>query len=394
MPNARRAARSALRTATRDSQYAMSTLYQQWYNTLVAGLRLDPATFQLVQPSTPLGDTSDQLWAYYNSIPPRSLVNNVQLNPINRFYDAYRAVVNVLISRTGDALRKDLGDCYPGWTTYASGLTPRPKPAALPQVFFSWASIHCPEAASRGRDDFAAMLDDPIALSQQAVLDRSRFVNGVPNFSATIDNLRDAVTRAPSASLSFDSATQSFDVSRCWASGEVGRFCDFFSGGGSGDRSEIQAKAATSHVTLSVAFQHALRFRAEPGTWYSPSTLAAAYATRDSTLWKPAVTPNWSSTFGPTGNMQRFLTELIVVDGITMAMTSAAGYSGGEEEEIKAEAEAGIFPFFLAEASGRIASATSFDATGTMTVTSTSPAGNPVVLGAVVSPAAALFGGR
>ena len=74
---ARRDTRTTLRTAPWGSaQQAMATLYRQWYNALVAGLRLDPATFQLLQPNTPIGDTSDQLWAYYNSIPPASLVNN------------------------------------------------------------------------------------------------------------------------------------------------------------------------------------------------------------------------------------------------------------------------------------------------------------------------------
>jgi hypothetical protein len=396
MPNARRDTRStAVRTATRDTaKQAMITLYQQWYNALVSGLRLDPATFQLLQPNTPLGDTSDQLWAYYNSIPPKSLVNNFQLNSINRLYDNYRAVVNVLISQSGDAFRRDLADCYAPWMTYVTGLAPAPRPSDLPDVFFSWATIHCPGAASKGRNDLEAMLDDPIALAQQAVLDRSQFINGVPNFGATIEDLRDAVPQAPSASFHFDSETQSADTSASWAKDEIGGIWDFFSGGGSASWSEIQTKAAAGRTTISVAFQHALSFPAEPGNWYSSAALSAAHATKDNTLWKAGVTPNWDSTFGPAGNMQRFLTELIVVDGINLTMTSDAGYTGGEEEEIKGEAEAGIFPLFFAEAARSANSAVSFDDTGAMTVTSTSPAGNPVVLGAIVRSAAELLAGE
>ncbi len=395
MPNARRDARTAVRTAPRDgTQKAMTKLYQQWYNALVAGLRLDPATFQLLQPSTPLGDTSDKLWAYYNSVPPLSLVHNLQINAVNRRYDDYRAVVNVLISQTGDTFRQDVGDCYRSWMTYVSGLRPTPRPADLPDVYLSWATIHCPGAASRGRNDLQAMLDDPVALAQQAVLDRSGFINGVPDFSATIEDLRDAVAQAPSASFSLDSATQSADVSTSWARSEVGGIWDFFSGGGSADWAETQAKAAASHVTISVAFQHALSFPAEPGNWYSSGALAAAYATRDSTMWKPGATPNWSSTFGPNGTMQRFPTMLIVVDGINTTMSSAAGFSSVEEEEIRSEAEAGVFPLFFAEATGGASSSVSFDDDGTMTVTSTSPAGNPVALGAVVAPAGELLAGQ
>jgi hypothetical protein len=57
---------------------------------------------------------------------------------------------------------------------------------------------------------------------------------------------------------------------------------------------------------------------------------------------------------------------------------------------MKAEAEAGFFPFFFTESSGGFTSNVSFDDSGTMTVTASSPAGNPVILGAVVSPAGSL----
>jgi hypothetical protein len=392
---ARRETRTTLRTAPRNAaQQAMTTLYQQWYNALIAGLRLDPATFQLLQPNTPIGDTSDKLWAYYNSIPPASLVNNFQVNAINRLYDDYRAVVNVLISQTGDTFRQDLGDCYSNWMTYVTGVSPAPKPADLPDVFFSWATIHCPGAASKGRNDLEAMLDDPIALAQTAVLDRSQFMNGVPNFSATIEDLRDAIPQAPSASFYFDSATQSADTSRSWAQQVVGGHWDFFEGGSSGSWSETKAKAATSRVTISVALQHALSFPAEPGVWFSSAALSAAYATKDNTLWKPGATPSWNTTFGPNGNMQRFLSELIVVDGIDTTMTSEAGYSSVEEDEIKADAETGVFPLFFAEAAGGTTSSVSFDDAGTMTVKSSSPPGNPVMLGAVVASAGALLAGK
>ena len=39
-----------------------------------------------------------------------------------------------------------------------------------------------------------------------------------------------------------------------------------------------------------------------------------AYQTQDNTLWNPG-TPNWNSTFGPQGDMQRLLTSLVIADG-------------------------------------------------------------------------------
>jgi hypothetical protein len=370
---------------------AMTTLYQQWYNAVVSGLRLDPGTFQLLQPNTPLGATSDQLWAYFNAIPAHSLVSNFQLNGLNRLYDDYRAVVNMLISQTGDAFRADLGDSYQAWIGYVSGLSPIPKPSDLPGIFFSWATVHAPGVASRGRNDLDAILDDPIALAQQTVVNQAGFINGTPNFGATIADLRDAIIQAPSGSFAFNSSTQSSDTSGTWAKAAAGGIWDFFSADGSGEWSKTQSKAASSQLVISLSFDHVLTFPAAPGSWYNSAALTAAFATRDNTMWRPG-TPNWNTTFGPTGNLQRFLTGLIVVDGINMSMTSSAEYDTSEQEEIRTHAEAGFFPFFSAETSGGYTSSLSFNSGGTMTVTAASPAGNPVVLGAVVSPAGALLG--
>jgi hypothetical protein len=372
---------------------AMTTLYHQWYNAVVAGLRLDPGTFQLIQPNTPLGATSDTLWAYFNSIPPASLLCNFELNGLNRLYDDYVAVVNRLVSQTGDQLRIDLGDSYQAWLNYVGGLNPAPDPNDLPNIFFSWATVHAPSVASRGRNDIAAILDDPIALAQQAATNKAGFLNGMPNFSATIQDLRGAVQRAPAASFSFDSATQSADTTYSWAQQTVGGFWDFFAAEGSGNWDKIQSKAATSHLTMAVSFDHAMTAPATPGAWYNSAAMTAAYGTRDNTVWQPG-TPNWNTTFGPTGAMQRFVTQLVVVDGIDLTMTSLGDYDSREQQDIRAHADAGLFPIFSARAAGGFSSTITFDSSGTMTVTGSSPAGNPVVVGVTVASASELLGGQ
>jgi hypothetical protein len=372
---------------------AMTTLYQQWHNAVVAGLRLDPNTFQLLQPNLPLGDTSDQLWSFFNAVPPHSLVSNYQLNGLSRLYDDYRAVINMLISQTGDRFRADLGADYQPWISYAGGLNPIPKPSDLPDIFFSWATVHAPGIASRGRNDLEAVLDDPVALAQQSVVNQAGFINGVPNFGATVADLQESIIRAPSGSFAFNSSTQSSDTSGTWAKVAAGGFWDFFIADGSGEWAKTQSKAASSPLVISLSFDHVLSFPARPGTWFNSAALSAAFAAKGDTRWKRG-TPNWNTAFGPTGTLQRFLTELVVVDGITMSMTSAADYDISEQEEIQAHAEAGFFPFFQTETSGGCVSSMSFDGGGTMTITAASPVGNPIVLGAVVSPAAAMLRGQ
>jgi hypothetical protein len=318
-------------TVEDTSSQAMTTLYHQWYNAVVGGLRLDPNTFQLLQPSAPLNGSIEQLWTYFNTVPPYSLVSNMELNGLHRFYDEYRAVVSSLISHPGDA----------------------------------------------------------ISLAQQSLNYQYGFVHGVPNFGATIQELRDALVTAPSRSFAFNSATQSSDTSNTWAKDAIGGIWDFFEAEGTGAWTKTQARAAAGQVVVSLSFDHVLSYAATPASWDNPAALAAAFALRNDEMW-PGI-PNWNTVFGPTGTLQRFLTELVVVDGINMSMTSTADYDIVEQEEIRVRAKAGYFPFFCPEVVDGFSSSISFDTRGTMTVTAASPIGHPLVLGAVVTPAAELL---
>jgi hypothetical protein len=372
---------------------AMETLYKQWYNATVDGLRLDPSTFQLLQPNSPLGATSDQMWAYYNMIPPVSLVANLDLDGMNQFYSDYRAVISVLRSQGGDQFRQDVGDYYPAWLTYVTNLSPVPTSETLPAVFFSWAQIHAPSVATAGRNDLLAMSNDPIGLAQQAAGNQTGFINGVPNFIKTILDLRTAITQGPAGGFTFDSGTESSDTSKSWAKGEVAGFYDFFEAGGDASWERIENKTSESRITVDVEYDHVITFGNTPGLWYSSGAMGIAYATDDNTVWVAGATPNWNSTFGPSGNMQRMIGSLVVVDGVSITMHSDASYSSDEQEKIHANAGAGFWPFFVSKASGGFESHVTFTDHGQMDVSATSPKGNPAVIGANVLQASAVFGG-
>lgn len=371
---------------------AMQSLQDQWYNTLVAGLGLDASTFQIAQPSTPLGDTSDVLWATFNNIPPLSLTAQFTASGGNRFYDDYAAVVSQLISQGDGAFRRDLGDQYGAWMSYVLSLSPLPAPDQLPKTFMTWAMLHCPDIAAQGANDLAAALNSAIYQAQLAVADKTGFIKGVPVFSRTIADLRNAVPQAEARSVTFDSTTASSDVTHTWAKAEASGMYDFFSGSVGGGYDQLSQKAATSEVSVTANFSHVLTFSADPGTWYVSSALAAAHATPDNTMWKHG-TPSWDTTFGADGNMLRFATSIVVVDGIAATITSEATYSESEQQEITASASVGIWPFFSFGGEGGHTTSTSFDSEGSMTVTVSNPAGNPVVLGVNVVPVDAYLGG-
>jgi hypothetical protein len=380
-------------TVTTDSgAKAMETLQSQWYNTLVAGLNLDADRFQLAQPTAPLGNTSDLLWSYFNNIPPLSLTGHFATSGGNRFYDAYKAVLSQLSSQGDGSFQKDLGDNYKAWLDYVTKLNPLPKLEDLPETFRSWATITCPSVAQTGASDLAAALIDPIYQAQVAIRNTAGFMNGVPNYSQTIADLRGAIPQASSETVTFDSSTASSDTSHTWAKGEVEGMYEFFSASAGGSYDQVSKKAATSAVTVDASFGHVLTFSAGPGPWYVSSALAAAHATKDNTLWKHG-TPNWASTFADGGNMLRFTTGLIVVDGIDATITSEATYDSSDQQTIKAQASVGVWPFFSFGASGGHSTATSFDSSGRMTVKVVNPPGNPCVLGVNVEPVDTFLGG-
>lgn len=374
------------------TQAAMVSLQNMWYNALVTGLGLDETRFQLLQPGAPVGDESDSIWAYFNNIPPLSLTDDFTAGGGNQFYSNYRGVISQLQSQLGDTFQRDIGDAWQPWQTYIGTVTPVPTLAQLPTLFQNWAAIHYPAVAQKGMNDLEAMANDPISLAQAAVGNQTQFINGIPNFSQGVQELTDAISRGSGGSAQLDSSTSSSDVENTWAKGEMGGVFDFFEGGGSVDYSSENEKAASSHVTVEATFAKAVPFAASPGSWYSSAAFGEAFNTPDNTLWNPG-TPNWQSTFGPTGNMQRFVTEIVVVDGIDVTITSDASFSTSEQASLSANAEVGIWPFFEASASGGWSKDVTFDANGAMTVKITSVRGNPLVIGAYVVPAEKFLGG-
>ncbi|HEY8548256.1 MAG TPA: hypothetical protein VIL36_24525 [Acidimicrobiales bacterium] len=370
----------------------MASLQSQWYNAVTTGLGLDPNRFQLAQPSTPLGNTSDKLWAYFNNIPPLSLTSQFATSGGNRFYDDYVAVLSQLQSQGDGAFRRDLGDSYGAWMSYVAALQPRPSAKELPDTFRSWALINAPDIANQGATDLAAALNDPIYRAQIAAGDKTKFLEGVPNFSATIADLRNAIPQSESRTVDFDSSKASSDVSHTWAKAQVSGLYEFFSGSAGGSYDQLSKKAATSGVTVKASFHNVLTFEADPGAWYVSAALAAAYHTKDNTLWRHG-TPDWDSTFGPGGNMLRFATSLVVADGINATISSTATYSESERQTIKANASVGIWPFFSFGGSGGHTTQTDFASDGSMTVTVSNPPGNPVVLGVNVEPVETYLGG-
>ncbi|WP_380282403.1 hypothetical protein [Kitasatospora purpeofusca] len=353
------------------------------YNALIQGLQLDPDRFQLISPATPVGDTSDKIWEFFDNIPPRTLAYHFDEAGGNRFYDNYAEVINRLQPPSDDAFEEALGDYIDEWKKYLKKQKPAPTLEQLPGVFRDWAAANHPDIAEAGAQALEQLVNDPLLKAQEQVRDKSHFIKNTPDFSSTIENLKDGIRRAQGAAVSFDSATADIDVRKTWASGEFGVFYFVFGGGG-GSWSKISETFASSRVTVECTFDHVMTLQGSPGNWYNSAALSRAYSTEDNTVWKPGK-PSWNSTFGPKGDMQRFCTALIVADGIKCTVTSDASYSQKDQERFKSDGDIGIWPFFFGNVEGGSSTETTFTSEGHLKAVSTSPGGNPLIIGCNVT---------
>ncbi|RWA51921.1 hypothetical protein AU476_19840 [Cupriavidus sp. UYMSc13B] len=160
--------------------------------------------------------------------------------------------------------------------------------------------------------------------------------------------------------------------------------------GGSASTSGPSAQFAAGNVSGQFEFQHVLRFSPTPSNWYVSSALSLAHGTTSGRPWNPDSPIDWQSTFGPQGNMQRFVAGLLVVSGMKLQYTSNATLSKDDQQLIQANQTEGMWPYYLT------GTATSthirFNNLGQMTVEITSEEDTPIVIAASVLTAAQFVG--
>lgn len=384
---------------TDPATQAMQTLSAQWYNAVVAGCKLDPNTFQLVQGNTPLGSTSEQLWNIFDAIPPLSVTSYFNPSQFNSFSSDYGAVINNLKAQNANKFQTDMGDYYSQWATYLKSSPTMPNPGGILQLFQNWSQFNMPpDQAQQCYTDYQQVAQGIVPIAVQMWLNAGGGAGGVKAYNNTIGNLKTALPSAPSATVSLDSESTSSDISHTWAEANVGGWYDFFAGGGSTSYDQMTTALTEAGLNIQASFDSVLTFAAgplkQPSTdpilsayqpWYSSAALNLAFQNNNNIVWNNTP-PSWANTFGPSGNMQRMCSALVIVDGITITTTSNVGFSSSQQTQFKAAAEVGFFPFFEANVSGGWSNSVSFDSSGNVTVTSTCPQGNPNILGVIVTP--------
>lgn len=318
-------------TMSNDAQNGFIDVQNGFYNALTKGLGLSRDTFQILQPSPPLPpDNDDAIWNYFNNIPPLSLTQNYITSGGNQFFSNYKALISFLRS-IKNTIEQDIGEeNYASWISYLASLPQKPTASQLPDTFFNWAIVQAPDVANVGAADYSAILLDPIS---SAGLDLMiyRAGNASPDWTVGYTGLKALLPQAPRMSFSLVSDSMDSAVSNTWTFGRQSGFFGLWSNDYSS--SSYSATFASSHFSVSAAFDNVLTFQATPKSWYSSAAMGVAYNNRTSPPWQDVT--NWERTFDPQiGNMSRFMTSLIVVSGMNITVESEASFSDTDQRTI------------------------------------------------------------
>jgi hypothetical protein len=373
-------------------------LQNGFYNAFSQGLGFSPNDpFQIIQPSPslPSGPNADtMLWNYFNNIPPLSLTQNIILSGGNQFLSDYVAVMAALEAQPNN-FKSTIGDaCFTAWMNYLNS-NPRMYTIPInqyPMVFRNWAMNNstCSQVAISGASAYAAALLDPIFAAQNALLPYQPTGAAPVNFDPGYDTMMQQLLTAPGRKFEVATGQWNHDVRQTWTKGSDSAFFGLF--GGSSSSSSLSQKFASSGVSMSASFGNVLQFSATPGNWYNSGAFGMAFNNKSGVPWNSQSPVNWDNTFGTKGNMQRFMTTLVIVNQMCARVTSMATYSEDEQSEIRQDSSNGIWPFYSKTSDSGTNTDVGFNEQGQMTVTFSSQNGVPIVVGGVVVPVATYLG--
>lgn len=341
---------------------ATGDLYKAWYDAVVQAFGLSPHSFLLSRSLIPLGSTSRHLWDYFDSVPLESDGRYYEPQLFNRFSDGYGAMVNVIIPQAGTVWRDAVGDHYSQWVGYLAASPPIPAGGML-ELFTKWAEINIPDPqrAQTAITAYSQIINGVVPVAQ----DRFIKAAGVYAYSLSIDQARDQVRKGAASRFSFNSNQPAAaarqvappplpPVPPVTARLAAARLPTLVT-------AKVQsalAKLTASRVEGKARFDHQTGVWAAPlqmketvgslpyPAWFSASALNYARQTPGAPVWPLDQKPTWEQTFGPTGNLRRLVTSVVLVDGVDVELISDADLGGDEQSALEQAAAAGVTPLF------------------------------------------------
>ncbi|QDV38984.1 hypothetical protein [Tautonia plasticadhaerens] len=358
-----------------------------WYNYLAQAMNLDPKTFMLAQGTLGL-QTADSsgLFLMGDAVPPSASVAYFDSGGISKRSSAYGGLLFALLPETGGAnLQTALGDMYTNWLDYRKSYFAKNPDSdkTQKQLFTQWANQNLdpnqvgPAMTAYDEQDNTPLngalnaYNDPAAKQKFSASDGTSY--SLYRYSCTNTAATAAINGGGGPlGIDFDTESMNSTLTQTTAEGSATGFYDIFSGGVSGSFDQLNTKAASSAFSITGTVNKYATLPVNAGSWFASGEFSRAYnAKNDNTVWAPSSSPNqWDSFFGqPDGSLARRVSQLVLVSGYDLTITSHASYNQSDLQTIKTKASFGVWPFFSASASATHTSSYELDSSGNLVVT-------------------------
>jgi hypothetical protein len=339
-----------------DVKTIVNALNAGWRNEVASQLGMDKKTFQAAQGVLGL-QTSDSsgLFRMADAVPSTSTTQYYTPSSASHFSSTYNNLLHALKPSSSGGLKVALGPMYAKWVIYRSADT---SDKTQLELFTFWANRNLdPGKAAAAITTFKAAASDPLNLAYDAYVDKANLTTFVddasdsytlPSYSCTISQAHSAVLVGGTANIAFDSTTMDTSSDGTTVKGSASGMFDIFSAGASGSYDSLDKMAASSGFKITGTISNYGTLAVTRGGWYTSGELTRAYTGKnDDNIWDPLANQgNWDSFFGPDGSMPRRVSQLLLVSGYDITVTSEASYSASQYKKITTDASVGIWPFF------------------------------------------------
>lgn len=367
-----------------DVNEKITELNAGWYNVVSAAMELDPATFVLAQGCLGLlTSDSSGLYLMSDAVPPSAAVY-YDAGGTSMRSSAYRLLLGALLPETGSDLKDFLGNKYANWITYKDAWWKNNPNSTLTQekLFEQWANQRLDprktaEAISAFKQSSNCMLIK--ALDElNAENAKQEFVSSddknysLYRYSASIEEAQTAINYGSALKIKYDSSTADTTLKNTTVNGSASGFYKIFSGSASIDYEKLNTSAASSKITISGTIKKFATLPTEPINWFNSAEYLRAYNGKgNANIWdaKAGSAGKWDSFFDiEKGSLARKVSQIVLVSGYDITVTSHADYSTEDYENITASAGIEIWPFFSGNVSATHTSDFTHNEDGTLSV--------------------------
>lgn len=299
------------------------------YNTMCSALNLSNQSFQMIQGVLPVQSNAQDLYNYFDGIPPQSVAVLYTGNPLNNLSGNYAT----MLSKTAN------------------------EATFLYKIAFSnYTNPNNWIGGSMGTN---------------------------PIYSPPFADLMAQVNKGSSATIHFDSETANTDISKSWAKSDSSSGIGFWGKTESSVSQTLNQKASANRITVDIALDKYAYLATRAGGWFFSGYFTDMYKNPDQFTNGQ---DEWNNLFGPTGTLQRVANQALIVSGYSITIRSWATYSESDFSTITQSSETNVWPFYTSGSSSSATSRYQFNEDKTITVTINSAPGDLQIMGMGVIP--------